>query len=141
MSHMFYGCRSFDCDLSNWDTSSVVDVELMFTGANNFSCNISEWHVSCVTQMDMSFAYCLVDYEEIWCAHQGDAVWEEQCRQNRELRSQPIRAKRKKDNNWERRRAWMIVISPFLKYKEVALAPVQVVFDIQGLARLITSYL
>ena len=68
------------------------------------------------------------------------ADWKEQCRQNRELRREQIREQRRRDENWERRRPWMMAIAPYLR-GEVTDAPIQMVFDIDGLIEFITSFL
>jgi hypothetical protein len=77
-----------------------------------------------------------VDFSAIWEEHKDDPNWKEQCRQKRELR----REQRRRDANWERRRPWMIAIAPYLR-GEVTDAPIQMVFDIDGLIEFITSFL
>ena len=89
--------------------------------------------------MDDAFSGCPVDFEAIWEEHKDDPDWKEQCRQNRELRREQIR-ERRRDENWERRLPWMIAIAPYLR-GEVTDAPIQMIFDIDGLIEFITSFL
>ena len=70
----------------------------------------------------------------------SDLDWRDQCRESRKLRREQIREQRRRDANWERRRPWVMVISPFLKQKGITESPIQSVFDIPGLARHINSF-
>ena len=45
---MFYGCRNFNSDLSNWDVSKVQDMSYMFYECKNFNSDLSKWDVSTV---------------------------------------------------------------------------------------------
>lgn len=54
---MFYGCRSFNADLTAWDLSSVRETADMFNGAIKFNGNISGWNVSNVTNMQNMFNF------------------------------------------------------------------------------------
>merc|ERR1719182_467006 len=54
---MFCGASSFKGDLSNWDVSSVKDMNYMFRGASSFNGDLSNWHVSSVKDMNWMFAY------------------------------------------------------------------------------------
>ena len=141
MDSLFYNARSFNCDISNWETGKVRDMEGIFWDARSFRCDVSEWDVSAVVSMDYAFLRCPVDFEAIWEEHKDDPDWKEQCRENRELRREQIREQRRRDENWERRRPWMMVISPFLRQEGITESPVQSVFDIPGLARHINSFM
>jgi len=65
MQYMFYDV-SFNQDLSEWDTSSVMDMTAMFYMATSFNQDLSKWDTSHVTSMrDMfrwanSFGVCLI---------------------------------------------------------------------------------
>ncbi|WP_409029182.1 BspA family leucine-rich repeat surface protein [Gracilimonas sediminicola] len=47
---------TFNADISDWDVSSVTNMELMFGGAKDFNQDISSWEVSSVTNMGGMFA-------------------------------------------------------------------------------------
>ena len=140
MDWLFCAAHSFNCDISNWETGKVRDMFWIFAYARSFRCDVSEWDVSAVEDMDDAFSGCPVDFEAIWEEHKDDPEWKEQCRQNRELRREEIREQRRRDENWERRRPWMMVISPFLKQKGITESPIQSVFDVPDLARHINCY-
>jgi surface protein len=136
MGYLFDGASSFNCDISNWETGKVRNMYCIFYYARSFRCDVSEWDVSSVVSMNSAFSGCPVNFRAIWEEHKDDPEWKEQCRQNRELR----REQRRRDENWERRRPWMMVISPFLKQKGITESPIQSVFNIPGLARHINSF-
>ena len=48
----------FNADLSNWDTSSVTDMEGTFYAAESFNCAIGAWDVRKVTSMKGMFYRC-----------------------------------------------------------------------------------
>ncbi|MBT4413131.1 MAG: BspA family leucine-rich repeat surface protein, partial [Polaribacter sp.] len=50
MNNMFFGSDNFNQDISNWDVSSVIDMNNMFFGSDNFNQDISNWDVSNVTR-------------------------------------------------------------------------------------------
>ncbi|EPF0289639.1 BspA family leucine-rich repeat surface protein [Campylobacter jejuni] len=58
MSYMFYGCHSFNQNISAWDTSSVEDMKGMLHGCHVFNQNISKWNTSKVTTMEGMFWGC-----------------------------------------------------------------------------------
>jgi len=54
-SSLFSNKQTFNLDISNWDTSSAVNMFRMFNRATNFNQNISNWNVSNVTNMRNMF--------------------------------------------------------------------------------------
>lgn len=48
-SGMFWQSISFNQDITNWDTSNVIDMSYMFNGAQSFTGNLSGWKVTKVT--------------------------------------------------------------------------------------------
>jgi surface protein len=140
MHGLFCNARSFDCDISNWETGKVRGMTCIFWNASSFRCDVSEWDVSSVEDMHIAFYGCPVNFRSIWRRHKNDPDWKEQCKQNRELRREQIREQRRRDENWERRRPWMMVISPFLKQKGITESPIQSAFNIPDLARHINRF-
>ena len=57
MSSMFYNTRTFNGDISTWNTSSVTNMSSMFSGANLFNGDISTWNTSSVTNMYDMFSF------------------------------------------------------------------------------------
>ena len=51
MSYMFEGAKNFDQDISDWNVSSVQEMNSMFTNAYSFNQDLSNWDVSNVTIM------------------------------------------------------------------------------------------
>jgi len=43
MNSMFYGVELFNADISSWDVSSVNDFSFMFAGASSFNQNLCQW--------------------------------------------------------------------------------------------------
>ena len=48
---MFAGAKSADPDVSNWNTSNVVNMKSMFNGATKANPKVSNWNTSNVTDM------------------------------------------------------------------------------------------
>ena len=63
MSFMFYKCKSFNQDLSEWDVSSVTDMLCMFYDCKLFNQDLSGWNVSKVRQNTYMFADCPIKEE------------------------------------------------------------------------------
>ena len=55
MSSLFQGNTTFNQDISNWDVSKVTNMLNMFSGATKFNQNIGNWNVSSVTNMSYMF--------------------------------------------------------------------------------------
>ena len=56
---MFLQCKIFDCDLSNWNISNVIDTNLMFNNCHKFTGKgIENWNVSKVKNMYAMFGDC-----------------------------------------------------------------------------------
>merc|ERR1712238_426756 len=49
------GAGEFNGDVSDWNVSSVKDMESMFSFTTEFNCNVSDWDVSSVKYMDGMF--------------------------------------------------------------------------------------
>ncbi|MDY0347524.1 MAG: BspA family leucine-rich repeat surface protein [Tenuifilaceae bacterium] len=54
-TYMFSGCTSFNQDISGWEVSNVVSMELMFSDCASFNQDISSWSIGSVTTMDGMF--------------------------------------------------------------------------------------
>ena len=54
MSNLFKH-KTFNSDISNWDTSNVVNMQTMFLNAYNFNQPLEKWDVSQVTNMSGMF--------------------------------------------------------------------------------------
>ena len=55
---MFYKCKLFNQDISNWDVSNVKYMDGMFYKCEAFNQDISNWDVSNVSNMKQIFGYC-----------------------------------------------------------------------------------
>jgi len=58
MSRMFYGCRSFNKDISSWDVKGVENMTYMFKGCESFNQDISSWDVSSMNSTVCMFKGC-----------------------------------------------------------------------------------
>jgi len=69
MLGMFYRNDSFNGDISDWDTSSVTNMNFMFSLAINFNRDISDWDMSSVTDMNGMFGNASVFDQDLssWC--------------------------------------------------------------------------
>ena len=61
MNNMFYGCKSFNQDISNWDVSKVINMKGMFCDCKAFNQDISNWDVSKVKDMSYMFDSCPIE--------------------------------------------------------------------------------
>jgi surface protein len=59
MSKMFTQCKNLDCNLNEWDVSSVKDMSEMFYSCFKFNSNLSKWDVSSVKNMYKMFSNCI----------------------------------------------------------------------------------
>ena len=57
LSSMFEDVGSFNQDISDWDTSNIVNMANMFVKANSFNQPIGKWNVSKVREMNNMFFY------------------------------------------------------------------------------------
>ena len=58
MNSMFRECNNFNSDLSNWNVSSVTSMGYVFVGCHNFNSDLSKWNVGKVTNMSYMFYGC-----------------------------------------------------------------------------------
>jgi hypothetical protein len=75
MDWLFCAAHSFNCDISNWETGKVTNMNCIFHYAPSFCCDVSEWDVSAVVDMGLVFTDCPVDFEAIWEEHMNDPDW------------------------------------------------------------------
>ena len=55
---MFYHCKKFNSDLSNWNVRNVEDMCEMFAGCKKFNCDLSNWNVSKLIDKKYMFDDC-----------------------------------------------------------------------------------
>lgn len=56
---MFYGCKSLNSDISNWNVKRVTNMFGMFLKCTSFNQDLSKWDVSNVTNMSSLFGNCV----------------------------------------------------------------------------------
>ena len=55
--HMFYKCKTFNCDLSKWDVSNMTNMCYMFSNCYKFKGKgLENWNVENIT--DASYMFC-----------------------------------------------------------------------------------
>ena len=69
MRRMFLNARSFNKDIGEWETSNVSDMRGMFTYAYSFNQNIGDWDTSNVLLMSSMFEYAKLFNQDLsrWC--------------------------------------------------------------------------
>lgn len=65
MSFMFIDAKSFNQDLSQWDTHNVIDMKAMFWGAIAFNQDIGSWSTQNVVNMSYMFRDALAFNQDI----------------------------------------------------------------------------
>ena len=58
MNGMFYECEQFDCDISKWNVSNAIDMSYMFYRCEHFNQDLNSWDVSNVKYMRYAFRMC-----------------------------------------------------------------------------------
>ena len=61
MYSIFYGCKLFNQDISEWDVSNVTDMRYMFYDCGLFNQDISNWNVSKVRYSEKMFSNCPIE--------------------------------------------------------------------------------
>ena len=65
MRGLFEYRYTFNCDVSSWDVSNVVNMNSMFYKCESFNQDLSRWDVSNVKDMEYMFSYCLMFNQDI----------------------------------------------------------------------------
>ena len=55
MNELFRGASSFNADISDWDVSAVTNMRHMFSDASAFNVDISDWDIRKVTDLSYTF--------------------------------------------------------------------------------------
>ena len=61
MHGMFYNCKEFNQDISNWDVSNVTNMHGMFYNCEAFNQDISDWNASNVKNASNIFVRCPIE--------------------------------------------------------------------------------
>ena len=147
MSHMFCGASSFTSDLSEWSTGNVKSMEGMFYGASSFTSDLSEWSTGKVESMYAMFANASSFNSDLseWIVMEGTYVYDMfndcPCDDFRPVWKERRQVQKAKDECWERRLPWMVANAPYLQGERRTEAPIQMVYDIDGLFEFITTYI
>lgn len=60
MNSMFEGCKLFTSDLRKWNVKNVSNMCTMFSGCTSFNSDISKWNTTNVTIMSKMFNQCVL---------------------------------------------------------------------------------
>merc|ERR1719271_1734041 len=67
MTDMFSTAIKFNGDITNWDVSSVTDMESMFSGAKAFNRDVSRWDVQSALNMDLMLFHATA-FRQVICS-------------------------------------------------------------------------
>ena len=72
-----FNARSFNNDIGHWDTSKVTDMRGMFTYAHSFNQDIGDWDTSNVILMSSMFEYAELFNQDLsrWCVSKSKLKW------------------------------------------------------------------
>jgi surface protein len=61
LSFMFFGCTSYNSDLSRWNVANAQDLRGMFQGCTSFISDVSQWDVANAVGWTMYGIFCGCD--------------------------------------------------------------------------------